>query len=227
MGLFSNIKNKMQFESIEELGTVKVRESATSTALTTVTYQKATPKQAENSTFTLLKDNKILQKDVESICASFVSSENNKKFSNKNLFAVKCGSDVFFFSMNGKRLDLYAQVEKNALFKTTQIGQNPNHFQVAELKTGKTFFVNFDTGFISEPYKMVNQMENGGFKVWKDSKPGFSGLYYLDANLCPISFIEYQKSTTTTLNKLEPQEKPESSNTKQTSEKETTFEVEK
>lgn len=199
MGMFSKLYNKTRFKDIDELGTVKVRE-ATSSELKTVCYQKATPKKQDDcSTFDLLKDGKLIQSGVEKISAIFNAHEYDKKFTNKNLFATQSKDSITFYSMNGTALETCQQSSRNELFSTTLIDNNPAYIKVNELKTGKTFFINFETGFISESYKNINRMNNGVFQVWGESKTG-SGLYFISPTLRPLSLIDYQRLITNTSN---------------------------
>ncbi len=186
MNIFLKLLNKIRFENVELIGKVKDQFNEKTNKTKNFEYFKATPRKKDSSGFTLLLNGKVLQKDVEQLCAPFTVSDDLKPFTNDFKVATKTGRIVRLYDVNGYcisplGLKINSTPSEN-YYDTTAFALDNSALQVDGFM-GTSFFINFNNNFISEEYSSVEKLEDGTFKVVsKDTGKN----YYLSKDLLPF-----------------------------------------
>lgn len=182
MNIFLRLLNRIRFKDVELIGEVQNQFNGESKKVKNFEYFKATPKTKKATGFTLLLNGKVLQNNVDQVCAQFTASEKLKPFSNAYKFATKSGTSAKLYDVNGYCITPLGPTPRGKYYDISSITSINSAFQIKGLM-GTSFFINFDNNFISEEYSSVEKAIDGTFKVVSRDT---GKTYCLSSELLPI-----------------------------------------
>lgn len=190
MNIFLRILNKIRFGEIENIGT---EESGN------ISYQKGYSRKPYKVApgFSLLKNGKVLQKNVLDVVSKFSAPEKAKNIVNGERFlTINTDKAITIFTNTGAKL-FELESENTGSHKVSYLDGEHKKIEIHDTLVGQKYFVfigNESDSFITEPYVKVSELENGKRKVvaFKTNKFGQQSTYFLDENLLPCSakFVE-------------------------------------
>lgn len=185
MNIFLKVLNKIRFKEVKLIGTVADQFNEKSNKSKNFEYFEATPRRKKEEGFTLLLDGKVLQKDVEQLCAPFTAREELKPFTNSFKLATKTGRIVRLYDVNGyciSPLGLNINKAPENYYDVNALSLDNSALQISGFM-GTSFFINFKDNFISEEYSSVEKINDEEFKVVsKDT----GKTYFLSKDLLPF-----------------------------------------
>lgn len=186
MNIFLKVLNKIRFKDVNLIGTVADQFNEKPGKSKNFEYFEATPRRKKEEGFTLLLDGKILQKDVEQLCAPFTANEELKPFTNSFKLATKTGRVVKLYDVNGYCISPLGlkinKIPSENYYDVTALTPDNSALQINGFM-GASFFINFKNNFISEEYSSVEKINDNEFKVVsKDT----GKTYFLSNDLLPF-----------------------------------------
>ena len=190
MNIFLRILNKIRFGEVETIGHDDIHN---------ITYQKGYSRRPYRVApgYSLLKNGKVLQKNVIDTISIFEAPDAAKKILNKERFAtLDTDKKYTVYASDGTKIFVMGD-ESKAYGSASFLSEDQKVVQVEnKMLNGIYFVVNADpnTKFITEEYASVEVLQNGRRKVTTLNKNryGQQATYYLDKNFlpCSVKFVD-------------------------------------